>query len=239
MARERYLVGVSPEELVKSESLPPPNTPKGKWENFWYHYKWVTIGVVFAVVAGILLLGQVINKVKPDYTVTFVLEQDLSTPAQQRLKSQLEKLGEDRNGDGQVVVNIQFLNVSVETAGRRAETDQRLAVAHVAARNVYMFALAPAYYQDVLVPIMHDDVYFFDKIGVTANGISEDGRYWNWKGSPLLKEKEMQAVGSLKAAPEELYFGVRAPWENMSEKERDEQQAHVALLKAFIQTNAE
>lgn len=239
MARERYLVGVKPEELVKTAPLPPPQTPKGKWENFWYHYKWATIGGVFAVIAGIVLLGQVITKVKPDYTVTFVLEQDLSAPAEQRLRTELEKFGVDRNEDGKVVIDIQFLNVSINTAGPQAQHDQQLAVAHIAARNVYLFALSPTYYQDVLGPILREDLAFFDTIEVTVPGVSEDGRYWNWKGSPLLKEKEMQAIGDWDAAPAQLYFGVRADWEDMSEQEKQDQQAHAALLKAFIEANAE
>ena len=66
MARERYLVGVKPEELIYTPPPPPPSTPKGKWENFWYQYKWVTLGVLAAVIVGTILTVQAVTRVQPD-----------------------------------------------------------------------------------------------------------------------------------------------------------------------------
>ena len=37
MARERYLIGVDPEELKAPP--PPPEKKTGFFENLWYHYK--------------------------------------------------------------------------------------------------------------------------------------------------------------------------------------------------------
>ena len=46
MAREWLLRGVDPEELKRDTEI-IPETPKSKWENFWYHHKWTFWGVLF------------------------------------------------------------------------------------------------------------------------------------------------------------------------------------------------
>ena len=46
MAREWLLRGVDPEELKKEEVV-VDETPKSKWDNFWYHHKWTFWGCFF------------------------------------------------------------------------------------------------------------------------------------------------------------------------------------------------
>ena len=50
MARDMYLVGVSEDELKPDPKPEGPKTPKGKWDNYWYHYKWHTLGAIAVVV---------------------------------------------------------------------------------------------------------------------------------------------------------------------------------------------
>ena len=54
MARDMYLVGVSEDELKPDPKPEGPKTPKGKWDNYWYHYKWHTLGAIAVVVGSIL-----------------------------------------------------------------------------------------------------------------------------------------------------------------------------------------
>ncbi len=236
MARERYLVGVSKEELEYTPPPPPPSTPKGRWENFWYHYKWVMIGVLFAVAVAVVLIVQAVTKTKPDYIVCMVTQQELSLSATDRLQAEFAAVGKDRNGDGEVVVKLQVLNVSSETGSQYALTNRQAVTAHIAARDVFLFAFDPEYYTNILEPVMEEGVSFFVPLATGTAGISEDGTYWNWKDSPLLSEADMQAVDIWQAAPEELYFGVR----NLSgdEKVKQEQQEYLALLEAFIAANS-
>lgn len=232
MARERYLVGVSKEELEYTPPPPPPSTPKAKWENFWYHYKWAVIGAAFAVVVVTVLVVQAVTKTAPDYTVCMVTQQELSLQATDRLQAELAAVGSDRNGDGEVVVKIQVLNVSSEAGVPYASTNRQAVTAHIAARDVLLFAIDPEYYTNILEPIMDEGVSFFAPLSAEDAGISEDGTFWNWKDSPLLSEADMQAVDVWQAVPTELYFGVR----NLSgnAKLQQEQEAHLALLNAFI-----
>lgn len=238
MARERYLVGVSKEELEYTPPPPPPSTFKEKWENFWYHYKWATIiGIVVAAIAVITIV-QAVTKTRPDYTICLVTQQEMSLAATNRLQAEFAKVGKDRNEDGEVIVTIQVLNVSAEAGVQYAVANRQAVTAHIVARDVLLFAFDPEYYTNILEPVMDKGVSFFSPITLKTAGISEDGTYWNWKESPLLGEADMQAMDIWPAAPKELYFGVR----NISldsEKDAAEHETYTALLQSFIAAHAE
>lgn len=238
MARERYLVGVSKEELEYTPPPPPPSTFKEKWKNFWYHYKWPTvIGMLVAAIA-ITSIVQAVTKTRADYAVCLVTQQELSTVAINRLEAAFEAVGTDRNQDGEVVVKLQVLNVSSEAGAQYAAANRQAVTAHIVARDVLLFAFDPEYYTTILEPIMDEGVSFFVPLDLKMSGISEDGTYWNWKESPLLKEATMQAIEAWPAVPEDLYFGVRNISSN-SKKDTQEREAHIALLQAFIAAHAE
>ncbi len=238
MARERYLVGVSKEELEYTPPPPPPSTFKEKWENFWYHYKWAAIIGMLVTAIAVVVIAQAVTKTRPDYTVCLVTQQEMSLAATDRLQAELAAVGKDRNEDGEVVVKIQVLNVSSETGAQYAMANRQAVTAHIVARDVLLFAFDPEYYTNILEPVMDKGVSFFVPLAMETAGISEDGTYWNWNESPLLKEADMQAMDVYPAVPKDLYFGVR----NLSldsEKDAKEQQAYTALLQAFIAAHAE
>ncbi len=238
MARERYLVGVSKEELEYTPPPPPPSTFKEKWGNFWYHYKWPTVvGVLVAVIVTVVIV-QMVTKTRPDYTVCLVTQQELSLAAVDRLETEFAKVGQDRNDDGEVVVTVQVLNVSEKAGAQYATANRQAVTAHIVARDVLLFAFDPEYYTTILEPLMDEGVSFFVPLGLDKTGISEDGTYWNWKESPLLKEADMQAMDVWPAAPKELHFGIRNLSLN-SEKDEEERQAYVTLLQSFIAAHAE
>ena len=65
MAREWLLRGVKPEELQRTTAPEQPATPRGKWENYWYHYKWHTLGGVFLVAVLAVMLGHLLVRNTP------------------------------------------------------------------------------------------------------------------------------------------------------------------------------
>ncbi len=229
MARERYLVGVDPEELKYTPPPPPPSTPKGKWENFWYHYKWVTLGVLAAVVVGIILTVQAATRVKPDYLICMVMNEQVAQSAVDFLETELTSLGEDINGDGEVKVVIQPLIISGEN-NTQSQTAKQSVIGHIVARDVQLFAFTPSYYTESLAPAMRDGEKFFTTLDVADAGLSQDGTYWNWKGSTALSQDAMVNASYGPLVEQELYFGVR----EASEKNREECEAHKRLLEAFI-----
>lgn len=61
--------------VVKEDYQPiKPNTFKKKWENYWYHYKWITFGVAFAFILVIVFVWQIIFKIQYDAKMVIVSE---------------------------------------------------------------------------------------------------------------------------------------------------------------------
>jgi len=56
------LAGVDPEELKPESKSQGPRTPRSRWENFWYHYKWAFWGCLFGVVVLTVLVVQLVTR---------------------------------------------------------------------------------------------------------------------------------------------------------------------------------
>ncbi|MBQ8207372.1 MAG: hypothetical protein IJZ89_01400 [Clostridia bacterium] len=93
-----------------------------KWfDNFWYHYKWTTIGIVFALFVIIVCTLQMCEKEKVDIYVMYggpdVVEGEQLTNFRAALKAVLP---EDFNGDGEkyadVVANFIMSKDEIEEA---------------------------------------------------------------------------------------------------------------------------
>ena len=222
MARERYLVGVTQEDITPSPKAEPPKTLGGKLANFWYHYKWATIGALFIVAVGTFLIAQLVSKPHPDYTLCVIANQSLSPKTIEFLKTELAECGEDRNENGKVEVEIQVMDITNVTS-------QQAVMGHMMTRDVIFFAMDPKYYTETLQPAMKDGVEFF----VPYDG---EAPYWNWKDSARLKAEEMQAYDFWAAAPQELLLGVRGG--ASGEEQVADQDAYVALLQKFVETHA-
>lgn len=104
MASARYTRNIRPEDL-KTE---PPRelTPKEKLANWWdYNWKWVLIGAA-VVLLVVLSLRETLLRPKPDYQVGIVTRRGVPEEAANQLSKALQALGEDLNGDGKVLVEI-------------------------------------------------------------------------------------------------------------------------------------
>lgn len=241
MARERYLLGVDPEELKKKPAPQQPQTPRGKWENFWYHYKWLTIGIIVAVAIVVGLTVQSVTRVEPDYMICMVTMQEVSIDSDARLEEILSTYAHDRNGDGKVRVEVRCLNVSQgdgEISNPAAVTNQQAVMGHILVRDVDLWAVAPEFYNGTLSNAFNGDPasFFMPLDTMSVPGISENGKYWNWEGLPILEtDKELWSM------PDTLYWGVRVMAEDADEETVTQVNDMLALLKAFAeeQTAAE
>lgn len=235
MARERYLIGVDPEELKRKPTPQGPMTPRGKWENFWYHYKWLTIGIVVAVVILAILIGQTVTRVEPDYMICMVTTQEVSIDSDARLEEILSAYAKDRNGDGKVSVEVRCLNVASgdgEVINAAATTNQQAVMGHILVRDVDLWAVDPAYYNGTLSKAFDGDPasFFLPLTDMNVTGLSEDRAYWNWEGLPVLETDE-----ELWSMPDTLYWGVRVIPEDADDELRAQVNDMLALLKAFAE----
>lgn len=83
-----------------------PKTFRKKWENYWYHYKGVTIAGAAAVVLLAFFINDTLFAVKPDLTVYLGCEYNVSYEVTDILETRLAEYIEDYNGDGNTVVSV-------------------------------------------------------------------------------------------------------------------------------------
>lgn len=238
MARERYLVGVSEEELQYKPSAPAPMTPKGKLENIWYHYKWAILGGVFAVVVLVVLVAQVITKEKPDYQLTMAVTVPLPDAVIDKMEETLAACGEDLNGDGEVLVQIQALNVQTDERYTQTGVANRQAIfAQIAAGDVMMFAFASDFYESFSANL-EEGVSFFAPLGTEHELVSEDGCTFVWDLAVFAKQlwPEYSVEEIEKTLPDDLFVGVRATGEKATENKKSVQQQCLELLCNYLKT---
>ncbi len=226
MAREMLLAGVKPEELQPTPSLQTPQTPKGKWENFWYHYKWVFWGVLFGIAALVFIIIQSAAVRKPDYTVLYVTESAAFDGDLALLEGTLAAYGRDLNEDGKVDVQI----VNVYTGKFPGDsTNVQVLQAHLFSGDVMFFMWEPKQYDKMIENLQAasgEDFQFLAIPATAHSGLREDG-VWNWVNDPRRQE------GLLARFPEHLYFGVRNT-SGTAGKSRELGQQCMELLENFM-----
>ncbi len=98
---------VKPEEKTEM-------TPEQKRRNWWeYHKWWLLLALVFVVGAG-FLIHDIFFRPVPDYEVGFVSKIQPPTEVLEALQAQLEAQGEDVNGDGRVLVELDVYSVGFD-----------------------------------------------------------------------------------------------------------------------------
>ena len=84
---------------------------KSKLENYWYYYKYHTIGVVALVITIVIVLQQCSTIVKPDLTVIVATQSTaLSIENQSKFRTYFQSLTGDANKDGKKAVECDFFS---------------------------------------------------------------------------------------------------------------------------------
>ena len=209
MAREMALAGVPKEELERVEVPQEPQTPKSKWQNFWFYYKWwVVAGACLLAIIGVGV-WQAATHVEPDYPIALVTRDGVSEEGITELETMLQSFGQDLNGDGKIVVEVEDLALSQYVGGRKnpqAEMNSQKIMAYLVSADVMFFIFDKPSYDNYLGDLKKagDIDVFFDDLGRDVAGVDKTEKYWNWKDD----SRRTEYWGA--EFPEDLYFGVRA-----------------------------
>ncbi len=228
MAREFLLAGVDPEELKPAPKMEPPKTPQGKWENFWYHYKWHFWGGLFALVVLVVLVAQMLSRNPADYDILLVTEGSLLDAQLELVEQELEAYGQDLDGDGEVEVNIQ--NCYLANPGSQTYyTNQQVIQTHLFAGDILLFMWEPKLYEEFMQNLAGEDGEqpdFLHKLAVDEGKLAEDGTVFVWDTAALREELLLENL------PKELYWGVRTA-SGTTEKKTELLEQSLALLEAY------
>lgn len=105
------------------------SVPKGKFlkwlDNYWYHYKWVTIGVAFAILVVTVCTLQMCSQSKEDLVVVYAGRNTLSVEEQNNVSRVLEAIApRDFDGNGEVLISLNAYGIlsKEQVEEKRAET---------------------------------------------------------------------------------------------------------------------
>ena len=104
----------SVEQYDHTPEPPKEYTKKEKASNWWHYNKWIVLGSVIAVVAVVWIAHDVIFQVWPHYKIAYVGLSDLPLDTASALETALTAFCDDRNGDGQVVVELSQYNIDFD-----------------------------------------------------------------------------------------------------------------------------
>lgn len=106
-------------EPKPSEVAVLPKTFKEKVQNYWFHFKWHTIGIVFTLIVLIVLITQCSGRTNWDMQVIYFTYTPAIDSQTNMIGDYLESISKDINGDGEV--NISVVNCSVPDGNHNSQ----------------------------------------------------------------------------------------------------------------------
>lgn len=106
--------GEIPAPPKPSETSVLPKTPKEKWNNFWYQYKWYVVAITAIVAVLSVLTVQCATRTKYDLEVVYFTYNAVLDEQTAAVADYIKQYAKDINGDGEV--NVQVINCSYSKA---------------------------------------------------------------------------------------------------------------------------
>lgn len=129
-AREDFL---NLKKMQSGEMDPGPKpsevayVPKSFFEkisNYWFHFKWHTLGTIFAVVGLAILITQCMGRTNWDMQIVYFSYNPVIDQQTNKIAEYLESVSKDINGDGEV--NIQIINCSMSMNNSNVQYNQTI-----------------------------------------------------------------------------------------------------------------
>ena len=118
-----------------TESVRTEKQSFSKWlDNFWYHYKWHTIAVVFVIIVAIVCTVQLVNRSDYDAVIAYAGSKDVSKKAENgdvaeivTMQSSLKDVVYDVDENGEISISLEtlFWLSSQEIAAIEAELAEK------------------------------------------------------------------------------------------------------------------
>lgn len=128
MASYRYERDIDPKDIAPRKER--QYTRRERWANWWdYNLKWVIIIGIAAAFVAYNFIGQYFFVTKPDHNVAVVAPYYLPEDTVNALQDALAAYGEDRNGDGKVVVTLNVYTLDYSDTETQTESAAYLTMA--------------------------------------------------------------------------------------------------------------
>lgn len=96
---------------AEAEALAHKSELQKKRENYWYHYKWHTIGGLVAAFLLVFFIKDMFFRTLPDTSIVVVSGSYVSDDALESMTTALQEFATDFNSDGKIVVAYDFISL--------------------------------------------------------------------------------------------------------------------------------
>lgn len=200
-----------------SEVAIVPKTPKEKWDNFWFQYKWYVVAITAVTVVLAVLITQCATRTKYDmevvyFTYTAALDEQTNAVAKY-----IAGYAEDVNGDGEI--NIQVVNCSFN--GKSGDTQYRYTM-------MTKLQAMIAGDQNAMLFITDEDSYKYLADLSNGDGLFDGEPFM--LGEEFYKATETESYGKL---PEGLRIACRRVSDTVLESKKGSSDAHTNAEKTL------
>lgn len=200
-----------------SEVAIVPKTPKEKWDNFWFQYKWYVVAITAVTVVLAVLITQCATRTKYDmevvyFTYTAALDEQTNAVAKY-----IAGYAEDVNGDGEI--NIQVVNCSFN--GKSGDTQYRYTM-------MTKLQAMIAGDQNAMLFITDEDSYKYLADLSNGDGLFDGEPFM--LGDEFYKATETDSYGKL---PEGLRIACRRVSDTVLESKKGSSDAHTNAEKTL------
>ena len=200
-----------------SEVAIVPKTPKEKWDNFWFQYKWYVVAITAVTVVLAVLITQCATRTKYDmevvyFTYTAALDEQTNAVAKY-----IAGYAEDVNGDGEI--NIQVVNCSFN--GKSGDTQYRYTM-------MTKLQAMIAGDQNAMLFITDEDSYKYLADLSNGDGLFDGEPFM--LGEEFYKSTETDSYGKL---PEGLRIACRRVSDTVLESKKGSADAHTNAEKRW------
>ncbi len=193
-----------------SEIAIVPKTPKEKWDNFWFQYKWYVVAITAITIVISILTVQCATRTRYDIEVVFFSYTAVLDDQTEKIADYIEKYTNDLNGDGEV--NVLVLNCSFTDSSSNSQYKYTV---------LTKLQATIAGDQNAILYITDDAAYDYLKQLSDDGGLLEGEPYP--LGEDFYKETETEEFGSL---PEGLKISCRRVGGTTLEKSKDAETAY-------------
>jgi hypothetical protein len=193
------------EEIVRTK----PEIPKGfkaRTEYLFYYYKWHAIIVLVVIILAILTIHDISSRPNYDYRLMIVSDLYLMQEDTDLLSKRISELGEDVNGDGQILVSVDPVYLESSTAGdmQMIMAAQAKVIGEVTAGETYLFMFNKTGYDSM-----------FKGQGIFGSDEpNEDEAYFSLKGNSFISDTYID----VDIETNEVFLGLRVS-DGLSNKE--------------------
>jgi hypothetical protein len=181
------------EQVIKMKE-----TPKSKWKNYWFYYKWHTYASIFIIIVLAVSIRSCVTKINPDISVMFISSVSLEEADTKLIENELAKYVEDytKNGKNEVSVNNIYFSKNAGEEQISMAMRQKF-IAELAAGDTVLYITDKASIEE------------FTKNNVLGKINDIEGAITEYD-STLIKLDIQKLFPNLSDyAPKELYIGVR------------------------------